>query len=75
MEEDWYAAEQEIRDRVARARAAARVHTVVRDLAAPPPRRDCVAAALRRSASWITFWLAGRVAVGPTLHSAERRER
>jgi hypothetical protein len=75
MEEDWYAVEQEIRDRVTRARAAARVRTVVRDLAAPPPRRDSVAAALGRWASWITFWPTGRVAVGPTLHSPERSKR
>jgi hypothetical protein len=53
MDENWYAAEQEIRDRISQARAAARVRTLVRELATPPPRRDSIAAVLRRWATWI----------------------
>ena len=53
MDENWYSAEQEIRDRISQARAAARARSLVRELATPSPRRDSVAAALRRWATWI----------------------
>ena len=53
MDENWYSAEQEIRDRMSQARAAARVRTLVRELATPPSRQGSVAAALRRWATWI----------------------
>ena len=53
MDENWYSAEQEIRDRISQARAAARVGSLVQELATPPPRRDSLAAVLRRWAVWI----------------------
>jgi len=74
MDENWYAAEQEIRDRISQARSAARVRSLIQELAPPPPRRESVAAVLRRWATWVTFRPAGRVAVGPTLYSTERRK-
>jgi hypothetical protein len=53
MDENWYSAEQEIRDRISEARAAARVRTLVRESATSPPRRDSIVAVLRRWATWI----------------------
>jgi len=53
MDENWYSAEQEIRDRMFQARAAARVRSLIQDLAPPPPRRSSVWAALKRCATWI----------------------
>jgi hypothetical protein len=53
MDENWYAAEQEIRDRISQARAAARVRSLVQELATSPRRRESVAAVLGRWATWI----------------------
>jgi hypothetical protein len=77
MGENWYAAEQEIRDRISQARAAARVRSLVQELAPTPPRRDSVGAVLKRWAIWIAACLptGRRTTVGHTLHLTERRER
>jgi len=53
MDENWYSAEQEIRDRMSEARAAARVRALVHELATPRPRRDSVWATLKRWTTWI----------------------
>jgi hypothetical protein len=57
MDENWYSAEQEIRDRISQAREAARVRSLIQELAPLPPRRESVAAVLRR---WAT-----RIVEGP----------
>jgi len=46
MDENWYAAEQEIRDRITEARAAARIRTLTRELH-PPARRPHWAVIIR----------------------------
>jgi hypothetical protein len=76
MDENWYSAEQEIRDRISQARAAARVQSMLEELATPAPRRESIAAALRRWATWIVEASRGgakKSTTPPTLHPSERR--
>ena len=71
MDENWYSAEQEIRDRISQARAAARVRSLIQELATQQPRRESVAAVLRRWATWIVE--APRD--GATKHTTSRLEK
>ena len=77
MDENWYSAEQEIRDRISQARAAARVRRIMlEELAPPPPRRESIAAVLRRWVTWIVDAPRGgakKSTTPPTLHPSERR--
>lgn len=72
MDENWYSAEQEIRDRISQARAAARVRSLVQELATPPPHRESVRAALIR---WATRILARAPRGGPMKHTTSRLEK
>ena len=51
MDENWYAVEQEIHDRLTEARAAARVRTLTRGLQPTAPRPSW--AAVIRHARWV----------------------
>jgi hypothetical protein len=53
MDENWYAAEQEIRDRLTEARAAARIRSLVRALPPEARRPHVVRAAVMRLVSWV----------------------
>ena len=53
MEENWYAIEQQARDRIAEARATARSATLARGLAPPSRSRYAVGVALIRLGSWV----------------------
>jgi hypothetical protein len=53
MDENWYAAEQEVRDRIAEARAAARLRTLTRGLRPEVRRPRFVRAAVTRFVSWV----------------------
>lgn len=53
MEENWYALEQEVRDRLTEARAAARSRALVQDLIPPHRGRYAVGIALIRLGSWV----------------------
>jgi hypothetical protein len=72
MDENWYSAEQEIRDRISQARAAARVRSLVQELATPTPRRESFAAVLRRWATWIAEALHRGGAMKPTTSRLEK---
>ena len=60
MEENWYAVQQHAHDRIAEARAGARVHTLMRELAPPRRGRYAVGIALIRLGGWL---LASRAAL------------
>jgi hypothetical protein len=53
MEENWYAVEQQIRDRVTEARAAARTRTLIHGLAPSARRPYSITIAFFRLASWV----------------------
>ena len=52
MDENWYAAEQEVRDRLTEARAAARIRTLTRGLHPTARRPHFVWATVRRLVGW-----------------------
>ena len=60
MEENWYAVQQHAHDRITEARAAARVHALMRELAPPHRGRYAVGIALIRLGGWL---LASRAAL------------
>jgi len=60
MEENWYAVQQHAHDRITEARAVARVHTLMRELAPPGGGRYAVGIALIRLGGWL---LASRAAL------------
>jgi hypothetical protein len=68
MDENWYAAEQEVRDRLTEARAAARIRTLTRGLerTARPPH--FIWAAVRR----LMGWTRARATELPPARSGER---
>jgi hypothetical protein len=53
MEENWYAVQQQAHDRITEARAAARSHALLRDLAPPHGGRYEVGIALIRLGGWL----------------------
>ena len=53
MEENWYAVEQQIRDRLTEARAAARIRTLTQKLAPTARRPNSVGITIIRLASWV----------------------
>lgn len=59
MEENWYAVEQQVRDRVTEARAAARLRALTEGLAPPARRPHSVGIAFIRLAGWVWGWATG----------------
>lgn len=53
MEENWYAVEQQVRDRLTEARAAARLRALTEGLAPPARRPHSAGIAFIRLAGWI----------------------
>ena len=53
MEENWYAVQQHAHDRITEARAVARAHTLMRELAPPHRARYAVGIALIRLGGWL----------------------
>ena len=53
MEENWYAVEQQIRDRLTDARAAARIRTLTQKLAPTARRQNSVGITIIRLANWV----------------------
>jgi hypothetical protein len=53
MDENWYAAEQQVRDRLTEARAAARIRTLTRGLQPKARRPHFIGAAVIRLVSWV----------------------
>jgi len=53
MEENWYAVQQQAHDRITEARAAARAHSLMRELASPRRGRYAVGIALIRLGGWL----------------------
>jgi len=53
MEENWYAVEQQIRDRLTDARAAARIRTLTQKLAPTARRQYSVGITIVRLANWV----------------------
>ncbi len=53
MEENWYAVEQQIRDRLNEARAAARTRALIQKLAPTARRPNSVGITIIRLANWI----------------------
>jgi hypothetical protein len=53
MEENWYALEQHMHDRIIEARAFARSGALVRDLAPPNRARYAIGICLIRLGSWV----------------------
>ncbi len=53
MEDNWYALEQEMRDRIAEARAATRTRTMLREVAPPHRGRYAIGIALIRLGGWL----------------------
>ena len=53
MEENWYAVQQQAHDRITEARAVARVHTLMRELAPPHRGRYVIGIALIRLGGWL----------------------
>ncbi len=72
MDENWYSAEQEIRDRISQAREAARVRCLIRELTPPPSRQDSVGAALMR---WATRILARAPRGGAMKHTTSQLQK
>ena len=54
MEENWYAVEQQVRDRISEARAAARIRTLTRKVAPTARRPNSVGITISRLASWVS---------------------
>ena len=71
MDENWYAVEQQVRDRLTEARAAARVRTLTRGLAPTARRPHFVGTAFIRLVSWV--W--ARAMESPPAHSRGHRQR
>lgn len=53
MEENWYAVQQHAHDRITEARAAARAHALMQELAPPHRGRYAVGIALIRLSGWL----------------------
>ena len=53
MEENWYAVQQQAHDRITEARAVARAHTLMRELAPRHRGRYAVGIALIRLRGWL----------------------
>ena len=53
MEENWYAVEQQVRDRLSEARAAARIRALTQKLAPTARRPNSVGITIIRLASWV----------------------
>lgn len=53
MEENWYAVQQHAHDRITEARAVARAHALMRELAPPHRGRYVVGIALIRLGGWL----------------------
>jgi hypothetical protein len=53
MEENWYAVQQHAHDRITEARAVARAHTLMREIAPPHRGRYAVGIALIRLGGWL----------------------
>ena len=53
MDENWYAAEQEVRDRLTEARAAARIRTLTRGLHPRVRQPHLIGSAVIRLVSWV----------------------
>ncbi len=53
MDENWYAIEQDIRDRLTEARAAARFRTVTQKLASTKRRPNVIGITINRLANWV----------------------
>ena len=53
MEENWYAVQQHAHDRITEARALARAHALMRELAPPHRGRYVVGIALIRLGGWL----------------------
>jgi len=53
MDEAWYIVEQQIRDRLTEALAAARIRTLTQELAPTARRRNSVGITIIRLASWV----------------------
>ena len=53
MEENWYALEQQIRDRLTEARAAARIRTLTANLAPTARRPNATGTTIIRLANWV----------------------
>jgi|HubBroStandDraft_6_1064221.scaffolds.fasta_scaffold885922_1 hypothetical protein len=53
MEENWYALEQQIRDRLTEARAAARIRTLTAKLAPTARRPNAAGTTIVRLANWV----------------------
>jgi hypothetical protein len=53
MDENWYAAEQEIRERISEARAAARIRTLTRELTPTARRPNSVGNTISRLEDWV----------------------
>ena len=53
MEENWYAVEQQIRDRLTDARAAARIRALTQKLAPTARRPNYVGITIIRLANWV----------------------
>ena len=68
MDENWYAAEQEVRDRLTEARAAARIRTLTRGLEPTARQPHFVWAAVRR----LVGWTRARATELPPARSGER---
>ena len=54
MEENWYAVEQQVRDRISEARAAARIRTLTRKVAPTARRPNSVGITISRLASRVS---------------------
>ena len=52
MEENWYAVEQQVRDRISEARAAARIRTLTRNVTPTARRPNSVVITIIRLANW-----------------------
>ena len=53
MEENWYAVEQQVRDRLSEARAAARIRALTQKLAPTARRPNSVGITIIRVTSWV----------------------
>ena len=60
MQENWYAVEQQIRDRITEARAAAQIRALTQNLAPTAPCPYSLGMAVIRLARWLKAPLAGK---------------
>jgi hypothetical protein len=74
MSDNWYAAEQEVRDRISEAREAARIRTLTRELAPTARRPYAVGITIIRLASWVLARWMSTVGHGGRRHSRGRHE-